>query len=818
MIDRPVPDQTPELPPDDDSAAEEFPPVSDPEQRSLPVLPVSEIVLFPYTLTSLVVNDHRSVELVEDVTRGDRLLVMQPLAPASADATDPTTLEQFHPFGCVGRVVRMLRFPDDSLRVLVRGTSRAHLDALEAHEPYLRGTVTLLQPHLEDTVETEALARNALTQFQRVISLSPNLPEDLRIALLNVGDYSRMADLIADSINLGYEEKLNLLGLTDVRSRLELLATFLNRETVVLAVESEIQSRVNEAFTEGQREHFLREQLKAVQEQLGERPETPEVAELRERIERAGLPGKPREAALRELERLRQMHPSAADYNVSRTYVDWILALPWDRRAPDTLDLKRVKAILDRDHYDLSDVKERILEFLAVLTLRGDAHHAPILCLVGPPGVGKTSLGRSIAAAMGREMIRLSLGGVHDEAEIRGHRRTYVGALPGRIIQGIRNAGSANPVFMLDEIDKLGRDFRGDPSSALLEVLDPEQNSSFSDHYLEVPFDLSRVLFITTANLTDPIPPALFDRMEFLRIPGYTRNEKRHIARRFLIPRQLHANGLSGRQLVFRSSALDEMIGVYTSEAGVRNLERAIAKVARKRARRIVEGDVDAQERLVLTGGALAAFLGPPKIFPETVPQTPQVGQATGLAWTAAGGEILVVEVTAGPGKGNLQLTGSLGEVMRESAQIALSFVRSCHAELGIDIAKLGETDIHIHVPAGATPKDGPSAGITIAVALASLFTGRGVQPRLAMTGELSLRGRILPVGGVKEKTLAAARAGIQTVLLPDANRNDLDEVPEEVREKVDFVPIKDARDAFRLALVSEETPAEHGPEDTSQP
>ncbi len=764
----------------------------------LPIFALHDNVLFPFTITSLAVDAPELVQLIDDAVAGDRLVALMPMRPAERA---PTQVEDFHPVGCLARIVKMLRLPDETRRVLVRGLSRIQLQSIKRVEHYLLGEV-VPAPEVEDhSLETEAMATAASKQFQNLVAMAPHLPDELRIAAVNIDDHSRLVDLIADTINLSFEEKAGILATVPLRERLEVILALLGREEVMLRVGSEIQSKVSNAFAESQREHFLREQLKAIREQLGEDNESPDIQEMKQRIGKAKLPVEVREAADKELERLRMMHPASADYNVARTYIDWLVSLPWNVFSKDRLDIGRAKKILDRDHFDLTKVKERILEFLAVLQLKKDMR-APILCFVGPPGVGKTSLGRSIAAALGREFVRISLGGVRDEAEIRGHRRTYVGALPGRIIQGLKRAKTANPVFMLDEIDKLGNDFRGDPGSALLEVLDPQQNSSFSDHYLEVPFDLSTILFITTANLTDPIPPALHDRMEVIRIPGYTQNEKAEIAKRFLVPRQLKAAGLTARQLAFQPAALETIISVYTSEAGVRNLEREIGSVCRKHARAIVEGKIALNHKVSVKGGDVAAYLGPQRLFPDQVASEPRLGSATGLAWTAAGGEIMHIEASLVPGKGQLVLTGSLGEVMKESAQIAMSYVRGRAAEFGFDPTLLDKQDIHVHVPAGATPKDGPSAGVAMATAIASLLTGRAARPYLAMTGEITLRGRVLPVGGVKEKVLAASRSGVREVILPRDNGCDLQEdVPAEILATMSFHPVEDAAAALALAL-----------------
>ncbi len=784
------------------------------EDVVLPVLPGRETVLYPFELISLTLTEASDLQVIEAGFKRDRLVVLVPVISPG----EPRRQADFFHLGCLGRIVKKLRFPDDSIRILIRGVARAKVSRFKRHRGgYFTAQVRLL-PDLKpgdsrENLEVNAVARALADQFIELIRISPNLMDDLAVSVYNIRDPARLAYLAAEQLNISFEEKLHLLEARNVAELLEGVAPLINRELVMVKTTLEIQDRVSEVFSSMQRQQFLREQLKAVQAELGQEPELPEIAELRKQVEEADLPPAAREAAEREIKRLRQMHPSSPEYTVARGYIDWLAALPWNRTTSSGIDLDAAAKILDRDHYDLVRVKERILEYLAVLKLRGDMK-APILCFVGPPGVGKTSLGRSIARAMGREFIRMSLGGVHDEAEIRGHRRTYVGALPGRILQGLRRAGAADPVFMLDEVDKLGRDFRGDPSSALLEVLDPEQNHAFSDNYLEVPFDLSRVFFITTANLADPIPAALYDRMEVIRLPGYSQREKHQIARRWLLPRQLKEHGLNRRQVSFRAAALDTVIREYTSEAGVRNLERAIGAVCRKLARKIVEGEIAAEERVVIDPGRVREYLGPPKVFPEAVADRGQVGVATGLAWTRAGGEILQIEVNAVSGKGGMILTGSLGDVMKESAQIAWTYVRSRAGELGFDPDGWGMRDIHLHVPSGATPKDGPSAGVAIATALASLATERPVRARVAMTGEISLRGRVLPVGGVKEKVLAAARSGIRDILLPEKNRGDLEDVPDEVMRKLRFHFVRDAAEVLDFAL---DAPARPGAEKSAR-
>ena len=779
-------------------------PVTPPQDlpTQLPVLPLSDVVVFPHMVAPLLVSNAQSIRLIDDVVAGNRLLVVT--LQTDPDAEQPRA-DQLHPYGCIARVVRMLKFPDDSVRVLIHGLKRARLVHVQADTPYLQAQLTPLDDELEDSLETAALARNAANQFQEIISLSPSLPDELKVAVVNIEDPSKLADVIAANLNLPLQDKQRLLEAVRVKLRLTLLTSLLNREVEVLHLGSEIQSKVSTAISQSQREYFLREQLKAIQKELGETGEQgSEIKELRDKIDKAQMPPEVKKVAIKEVDRLATITPAAAEYTVSRSYLDWLIAVPWSKSTDDKLDIAQAKRILDTDHYDLEQVKKRILEYLSVLKLRsnGSAEAAvgkgPILCFVGPPGVGKTSLGRSIARALGRKFIRISLGGVRDEAEIRGHRRTYIGALPGRMIQGLRRAESNNPVFMLDEIDKVGTDFRGDPSSALLEVLDPQQNNSFSDHYLEVPFDLSRVMFITTANLLEPIPPALRDRMEVIELPGYTEDDKIHIATKYLVPRQLTEHGLKKTHLRVTKDALATIIRDHTREAGVRNLERQIATICRRTARRIVEGRT---KSVIVRSGNVKDFLGPVRFFHDVAERTTEPGVAIGLAWTAAGGDILFIEATQMPGRGNLILTGSLGDVMRESAQAALSYIRSRATQLGIEPKLFEKSDIHVHVPAGAIPKDGPSAGVTMAVALTSLLMRKPVKPALAMTGEITLRGKILPVGGIKEKVLAAARSGVKTIILPDQNRRDLADVPAEVRKKLQFRFARTIEAALKFTL-----------------
>jgi ATP-dependent Lon protease len=776
-------------------------PLSQEVPAHLPILPLSDVVVFPHLIAPLLVSSPSSIRLIDDVVAGDRLIGVT--LQKNPDDEHPTG-DQLQKVGCIARVNRMLKFPDDSVRILIQGLKRMRITEYVSEKPYLVANITPIEDELRGGLELAAFARNINTQFQEIVTLTPSLPDELKVTVLNIDDPSKLADVITANLNLPLEDKQNLLETADVRLRLSQLSTLLNRELEVLHLGTEIQSKVSTALNKNQREYFLREQLKQIQKELGETGEgSPELKELNDKITAANLPAEIRKVARRELDRLSAIPAASAEYTVARTYLDWLVALPWVAHTEDQLEVRRAKRILDEDHYDLEPVKKRILEYLSVLKLKsltdpGAAGKGPILCFVGPPGVGKTSLGMSIARALGRKFHRISLGGVRDEAEIRGHRRTYIGALPGRIIQGLRRVESNNPVFMLDEIDKVGADFRGDPSAALLEVLDPQQNSTFSDHYLELPFDLSRVMFITTANQLDPIPPALRDRMEVIELPGYTEEDKQHIAVQYLIPRQLREHGLQKTQLTIAAAALRTIIRNHTREAGVRNLERQIATVCRHTARRIVEG----KSRMVrVTPANLQDFLGAPDIFHEAVERSTEPGVAIGLAWTSVGGDILFVEATQMPGKGQLTLTGSLGEVMKESVQAALSYIRAHTAGLKIDPTVFEKHDFHVHVPAGAIPKDGPSAGVTMAVALASLLTGQPVRPATAMTGEITLRGKILPVGGIKEKVLAASRSGVQTVLLPEPNRKDLAEIPAGVRKRLRFVFVKTMADVFRAAL-----------------
>ncbi|AMV37048.1 endopeptidase La [Planctomyces sp. SH-PL62] len=747
----------------------------------LPLLPLRSDLVFPQTVVPLVVNRPSGIRLVDEVMVGERLVG---LASQLHPEIDDPGMNDLFPTICVGTVLKMLKFPDGSTRIVCQGQTRARLVNVVQTEPYLIGEVEPLEEIDEGGVEVDALVHHVNRLFQRMVDQSQQIPEELQVAAMNTHEPGRLADLLASSLPFSIEERQMMLGEVNVRLRLERLSQFLSRQLAVLELSTKIQEQVGSELSKAQRDHFLRQQLKAIQDELGEgEGENPEVAELWERIRTANPPEEVQREAERELERLVGMHPSSAEYSIVRTYLDWLALLPWDKSSKDRLDLRRARKILDTDHYDLEKIKERILEYLAVRKLKQDMK-GPILCFAGPPGTGKTSLGKSIAKALGREFVRVSLGGVHDEAEIRGHRRTYVAAMPGRVIQGIRKAGTNNPVFMLDEVDKLGNDFRGDPSAALLEVLDPEQNGTFRDHYLDVDFDLSKVMFIATANVLDSIPSPLLDRMEVLNLPGYSEEEKTLIAQKYIIPKQLDAHGLVAEDLEITEQAIRKIISDYTREAGLRNLEREVAAVSRKIARRRAEG----KKKAVTVGPVqVAELLGPSRYFRELADRTGIPGVATGLAWTPTGGEILFIEASATPGKGGLMLTGLLGDSMRESAQAAMSYLRSHAKALGLDAAQMAKTDVHIHVPAGAVPKDGPSAGVAIASALISLLRDRPIKMELAMTGEVTLTGRVLPVGGVRDKVLAARRAGIRTILLPRHNEKDLVELPAEVKADLTF-------------------------------
>ncbi len=781
------------------------------EDNIVPVLCLKGILVFPYTLTPLVIEGQDNVQMITRTTNENRLLGVFSEFPTDEMLSASGNTQKFEPFdffgtkvsriGVVVRIVKMLNFPDGTVRVLVRGIKRVSiLRTTQDQDSNKCAVVDDVVESKDDSMETAAMIKNSINQFQEIISYSPNFPEELKIAILNVNDNSRVVDLMADTLNISFIEKLNILTLPTLHERLQLLTILLNREVEVLHLGSEIQSQVHNALSRSQREFFLREQLKTIKKELGEENRNPDVVAIEEKLKTLKLPENIEKVVRKELERLEVIPQASAEYHVAYNYIDWLVSVPWNIFSEDRLDLKEAAKILDHDHYGLKDIKERILEFLAVLKLKKD-RKSPILCFIGPPGVGKTSLGQSIARAMQRQFVRMSLGGIKDEAEIRGHRRTYVGALPGRIIQGLKKSGTANPVFMLDEIDKLGSDYRGDPASAMLEVLDPAQNKTFNDHFLEMDFDLSSVMFIATANITDTIPGPLLDRMEIIHLPGYTGFEKKQIARHFLIPRQFKENGLKLRQVSFTDEAIDEIINYYTREAGVRTLERMIGTICRKLARKIVEGEVKENAKTVITPVEVNSSLGTRKFVMDEADRKPEVGTATGMAWTSAGGTILPVEVTMMPGKGNLKLTGSLGNVMRESAEAAFSYIRSNSGMLKIKDDVFEKNDFHIHVPDGATPKDGPSAGVTMAVALASLLMSAPSRPSLAMTGEITLRGRVTQVGGIKEKVIAALRSGVKIVLMPESNRKDLEDIPAYIKDKLDFKFVDNAQDAISYAL-----------------
>jgi ATP-dependent Lon protease len=781
-----------------ESGKEEAIRASEPLPEALPVLPLRETVTYPESLTPLAVGQERSIKLVDDVLGSNRMLAM--VASRDPEDEEPGP-QQLYEVGVVGVVARMLKVPDGTIRILVQGTQRVRLGPYVAEEPYLVARVTELPDVIEESPELEALTRNVQTTFSEIIEQIPYLPEELQMAVANIEEPSALAHLIAGALRISTEEKQELLEELNVGRRLRRLSQILARELEVIQLGTQIQSQVQSELDKGQREFFLREQLKAIQAELGEGDEQQaEINELRQRLEDAELPEHAQKAAERELSRLEKLPPAAAEYGVIRSYLEWLVELPWSQRTEDNLEMAHAREVLDADHYDLDQVKDRILEYLAVRKLKPDSP-GPILCFAGPPGVGKTSLGRSIAKALGRKFERISVGGVRDEAEIRGHRRTYIGAMPGTIVRALRDAGSSNPVFMIDEVDKMGADFRGDPASAMLEVLDPAQNDSFRDHYLDLSFDLSEVLFIATANVLDTVPGPLRDRMEVIDLAGYTIDEKKHIARKYLVPRQIAANGLKPSQVSFTDAALVTIVEEYTREAGVRSLEREIGTVCRKLAREVAEGRL--RKKVSVSGKRARELLGRRRFFAEQRRRTRVPGVSTGLAWTPTGGEVLFIEATAMPGSGRLTITGQLGEVMRESAQAALSFVRGHGRSTGDDLPEdwFAKHDIHIHVPAGAVPKDGPSAGVAMTVALASLISGRPVSNQVAMTGEVTLTGQVLPVGGLKEKSLAAQRAGIKRVIVPSRNQGDVEEIPEHERGDLDFVFVDEVATAIDEAI-----------------
>lgn len=761
----------------------------------LSILPLRGVVIFPSAIVPLLISRGASLKLVEDCRKGDNILGL--LTQKNPDDENPNAQGLFAR-GCAGRILKMLKYPDGSVRILIQGLKRIEIREYLQADPYLRARVAHLQDVYTPSKDLDALQAHMVSQFAKFVSMVPYLPDELQGVVMNIKDPGRVTDLIASNLNISVDEKQDLLNTMEVRARLEKLSTILSREVELVELGNKIQTQVQSELNKNQKEFYLRQQMRAIQKELGEGDSrSNEIEDLRKKIEDAKMPEEARKAADNELERLRLIPPESAEHSMVRTYLEWLVNLPWSISTEDNLDIRHARQVLDEDHYDLEKIKDRILEYLAVRKLKQDPK-GPILCFVGPPGVGKTSLGRSIARAIGRRFVRISLGGVRDEAEIRGHRRTYIGSLPGRIIQSLRTAGSHNPLFMLDEIDKLGMDFRGDPSSALLEVLDPEQNFTFSDHYLDVPFDLSKVMFITTANYLEPVPPALRDRMEVIELAGYTEEEKLEIGKRHLIPKQIKENGLTDALIGFEDDAVLALARSYTHEAGVRNLEREIGSVCRKVARGVTEGKTD---KVIVTADKVRELLGAEKYFSEVAERTQEPGVATGLAWTPNGGDILFIEATKMAGKKGLTITGHLGDVMKESAQAALSYVRSRADRLGIQSDFFENCDLHLHVPAGAIPKDGPSAGITMATALASLLTSRPIHSNLAMTGEITLRGKVMPIGGVKEKVLAARRAGITTIILPKRNEKDLEDIPANVQQEMKFRFVETMDDVLDVAL-----------------
>jgi len=759
----------------------------------LPLLPIRDIVVFPYMIVPLVVGREKSIRALDEALKGDRLIFLA--AQQAGDVEDPGTGD-LHDLGTVSVIVRMLKTPDGKAKILVQGLQRGLISEFLHTDPFFSVRLDLIEEESPDPLplKIEATVRAMKEGLMRIVDLGKPVPPDVLSVAGNVDDPGRLADLVGSSLGLGIEEAQKVLGTIDPFDRLEYVQEILDKELKINEMQQKIHDQAQEEMSKTQKDYYLRQQLKAIQQELGEKDDREvEIEEIRSSIEKAGMPAEVRDEMGKQLDRLAKMHPDSAEASTIRTYLDWMVEIPWKKSTKDKLDLSAASDILNEDHYDLEKIKERILEYLGVLKLKKELK-GPILCLVGPPGVGKTSLGKSIARAMGRKFIRMSLGGVRDEAEIRGHRRTYVGALPGRIIQGMKQAGSRNPVFMLDEIDKLGADFRGDPSSALLEVLDPEQNHNFRDHYLAVPYDLSAVMFIATANMADPIPQALRDRMEIIRLSGYTAVEKRHIARKYLVERQIDRNGLTPEMLSLSDGALDRITTEFTREAGVRNLEREIGNVCRKVAKAIALGK---KTRTVVTARNLDSYLGAPRFREASREDEARTGVSIGLAWTPVGGETLNIEVSAVKGKGSLTLTGSLGAVMKESAQAALTYVRSRGSDLGVTPQNILDSDIHVHVPAGATPKDGPSAGIAITSAMISALTSKPPLPAVAMTGEITLTGRVLPIGGLREKLLAAKRASITKVIIPSLNLPDLKEIPSYVTRGIKIVPVNDMDEAL---------------------
>jgi ATP-dependent Lon protease len=810
-----------ELPQDEGS--EEAEEAQLPEE--LAILPLRGVVVYPLTFQALNVGQARSIQLVDDATVGKQMIGL--VASRDAELEEPGP-DDVYEMGVAASIHRMIKAPDGTIRLLVQGVERITIDEWTEEEPYLKARVTAAPDEVEESLEIEALMRNATDLLRRLVSLVSQLPDELLMAAINLDDPRQLVYFIATNIRMEIPDAQSILEIDSVREKLLKLTSILTKELEVLELGRKIQTEAQSEMEKMQREYFLREQLKAIKKELGEEDEqTLEIEEYRTKIAEAGMPEEAEKEALRELSRMERMPPQAAEYSVIKTYLDWLTDMPWQVSTEDQLDIAHARQVLDEDHYDLEDIKERILEYLAVRKLKlerrderdqeepadfiREEREGVILCLVGPPGTGKTSLGRSIARALGRKFIRMSLGGMRDEAEIRGHRRTYIGAMPGRIVQGLKRVGTKNPVFMLDEIDKVGADWRGDPSSALLEVLDPEQNRDFRDHYLDVPFDLSQVMFITTANMLSPVPAPLRDRMEILELDGYTEDEKVRIAQQYLLPRQIRENSLRAEEISFADGAVHAIIRDYTREAGVRNLERQIGTVCRKVATKVAEAE---GASVHVEADDLIDYLGKPRFYFEVAERTEIPGVATGLVWTPTGGDITFIEATRMSGSRRLILTGKLGDVMKESAQAAVSYVRSKANNLGIDEELFSKSDLHIHVPAGAVPKDGPSAGVTMATALVSLLTERNVRADVAMTGEITLRGQVLPVGGIKQKVLAAARVGIDTVVLPERNQPDLDDIPEEIRDTMNFVFVERVDQVFAAALRDGATESLEQPED----
>ncbi|MBF0518111.1 MAG: endopeptidase La [Nitrospirae bacterium] len=763
----------------------------------LPVLPVRDIVVFPYMIIPLFVGREKSISSIDSSLSTNRMIML--LTQKDLNTENPSIDELYHT-GTVGLIMRMLKLPDGRVKILVQGITKARCYDIHEKDNIFIAHIQKIEEKKPDvlSLEVEALIRSVKEQIEKALSLGKTILPDIMIVIENLDDPGRLADLVASNIGLKTDQAQHILEIEDQVERLKRVSEVLNREIELLIVQQKIQTEARGEIDKTQREYFLREQLKAIQKELGDIDEKmEEIREFRKKIEEAKMPEKVQKEAEKQLKRLEKMHPDSAEAATVRTYLDWLVELPWSKSTKDNLNIKTARKVLNEDHYDLEKIKDRILEYLSVRKLNPKMK-GPILCFIGPPGVGKTSLGKSIARALGKEFVRMSLGGVRDEAEIRGHRRTYVGALPGRIIQGIKQAGTNNPVFMLDEVDKIGTDFRGDPSSALLEVLDPEQNNSFVDHYIAVAFDLTKVMFITTGNIADTIPGPLRDRMEIISLSGYTAEEKIGIAKNYLIPKQYQEHGLTKGVLRISNAALNLLITQYTREAGVRNLERTIAKLCRKVAKHIAEGK---RRKFLITNSSLTKYLGAPRFLPEEEMKKDEVGVATGLAWTESGGDIIYVEATTMKGKGNLTITGQLGDVMKESAHAALSYVRSRAKELGINEDLFSEKDIHIHVPAGAIPKDGPSAGITITTAVASALIGVPIHKSIAMTGEVTLRGTVLPIGGLKEKTLAAKRHGIRKIIIPNRNQKDLDDIPKYIRKDMEFILSETMDNVLEVAL-----------------